>query len=242
MRDAPSASPSRLSQSLGITARLARLAWLARWSGIGVALLLATLVGVLALAQYAQYDAATDTRNTVNFSSHPIAIVLHAVGASCAPLFGLLQWSTRLRRHLPALHRWMGRVYLVVGVAIGGSAALWLSFFAYGGPVVRAGMSAVAVIWLVSSGMAYVAIRAGDVAAHRRWMMRSVALALGGVTLRIYLPLLAAADVDFLTAYRIAAWGSWLPNLAMAEAILARERRRGALGAYAANSSRSRRA
>lgn len=220
MSSAPPVTATRPRQS---ASRL--LAGAARWSGIGVAMTLSTLVGVLAVAQYAHYDPATDTRTTVNFAAHPIAIVLHAVGASFAPLLGLLQWSTRLRRRWPALHRWLGRAYLVGGVAIGGAAAFWLSFFAYGGPVVRLGMSVVAAIWMASSAMAFVAIRSGDVAAHRRWMMRSVALALGGVTLRIYLPLLAAAGVDFLTAYRIAAWGSWLPNLAIAEALLLRERR-----------------
>lgn len=224
MSGAPRVAAARRWQSaLGV------LTGAARWSGIGVAMTLSTLVGVLAVAQYAHYDPATDTRTTVNFATHPIAIVLHAIGASFAPLFGLLQWSTRIRRRWPALHRWLGRAYLVGGVAIGGAAAFWLSFFAYGGPVVRAGMSAVAAIWMVSSAKAFVAIRAGDVASHRRWMMRSVALALGGVTLRIYLPLLAAAGVDFLTAYRMAAWGSWLPNLAIAEALLLRERRRVAL-------------
>lgn len=201
-------------------------AW-ARGTGIAVALLYATLVGVLALAQYAQYDPTTDTRPTVNFANHPIAIVLHAVGGSFAPLIGLLQWSARLRRQWPGLHRWLGRVYLVAGVAIGGSSALWLSFFAYGGPVVRTGMSVVAVLWMVVSLQAFVAIRRGDVAAHRVWMMRSVALALGAVTLRVYLPALSLAGVPFLYAYRLAAWGSWLPNLAVAEWLLWRKRRTG---------------
>jgi uncharacterized membrane protein len=200
--------------------------WLLRRSGFAVALVLALLVGVLAVAQYARYDPAQDTRTTVNFAAHPVAIVLHAVGASCAPLLGLLQWSTHIRRRWPVVHRWLGRVYLVSGVAIGGTSALWLSFFAYGGPVVGVGMSLVAVCWLVFSTLAYSAIRAGDVAAHRRWMMRSVALALGGVTLRVYLPLLAASGVPFLTAYRLAAWGSWVPNLLVAELVLAAERRR----------------
>jgi uncharacterized membrane protein len=201
---------------------------LTRWSAIVVALLLATLVAVIAVAQYAMYDPATDTRTTVNFSQHPLAIVLHAFGASCAPLIGLLQWSTRLRRRWPSLHRWMGRAYLVVGACVGGSAALWLSFFAYGGQLVRVGMGAVAVLWIVFSALAWVAIREGDVRAHRRWMMRSVALALGGVTLRLYLPALSVAGVSFLLAYRLAAWGSWVPNLLVAEWLLWRERRRAA--------------
>jgi uncharacterized membrane protein len=210
-------------QAQGAASWRALRSW-ARGTGIAVTLLYATLVGVLALAQYAQYDPSTDTRPTVNFANHPYAIVLHAVGGSFAPLIGLLQWSTRLRRRWPSLHRWLGRVYLVAGVAIGGSSALWLSFFAYGGPVVRTGMSVVAVLWMVVSAQAYLAIRRGDVAAHREWMMRSLALALGAVTLRVYLPLLSLAGVPFLYAYRLAAWGSWLPNFALAEWLLRRGR------------------
>jgi len=196
--------------------------WLRRML-IAVALLLALLVGLMALAQYANYNPQTDTRNTVNFSNHPWAIVLHAVGASFAPLIGLLQWSTRLRRRWPLVHRWLGLVYLGIGVMIGGSAALWLSFFAYGGPTARAGLGIASVIWLYVSARAYMAIRDGDIRAHRVWMMRSLAMALGAVSLRVYLPALSAMGVPFLFAYRFVAWGSWVPNLLLAEWVITRE-------------------
>lgn len=207
---------------------MTRAAWYARrWvkgTIFGVALLLAVLVGLYALMQYAFYDPSTDTRATVIFAKQPVAIVLHAVGASFAPLIGLLQWSTRLRRRWPMLHRWLGRVYLVMGVAIGGSAALWLSFFAYGGPLARTGVAAMGVLWIFVSMQAFLFIRRGDVYAHRVWMLLSVALAMGAATLRVYLPLLTVADVPFLYAYWFAAWGSWLSKLAIAELLLRRER------------------
>ncbi|MBL0938918.1 MAG: DUF2306 domain-containing protein [Gemmatimonadaceae bacterium] len=195
-----------------------------RGSGVATALLLALLVGVMAVVQYARYDPLTDTRPAVNFSQHPTAIVFHALGASFAPLIGLLQWSTRLRKRWPAVHRWLGRFYVMICVLIGGMAGLWLSFFAYGGPLVRIGLNIVGVLWLFTTWKAYAAIRAGRVSEHRRWMMRSVALALGGVTLRAYLPILVISSVPFLTAYRIVAWASWVPNLLIAEYLLYRER------------------
>ena len=211
--------------------------WLRRML-IGIALLLAAVVGLVAMSQYANYDPQNDTRNTVNFASQPRALGLHALGAPFAPLIGLLQWSTRVRRRWPCVHRWLGRVYLTIGVMIGGSAALWLSFHAYGGPLSRAGFAVAAVVWLYVSAQAFLAIRGGDVRAHRVWMMRSLAMALAAVTLRVYLPVLSVSGVPFLVSYRIVAWASWLPNLLLAEWVIWRERRGGAYPIAASGAER----
>lgn len=202
----------------------------ARRTSVAVALLLSLVVALMALVQYAFYDPTVAPRSPVNFVHHPTAIVFHAVGAAFAPFIGLLQCSTRFRRRWPAWHRWLGRLYLVGCVLIGGAAGVWLSFFAYGGITVRVGLLLIGLLWFYSSWRAYVAIRNGQVAAHRRWMLRSVAMAFGGVTLRTYLLLLVLSSVPFLTAYRIVAWASWVPNLLIVEYLLRREaRRRGGL-------------
>jgi hypothetical protein len=52
---------------------------------------------------------------------------------------------------------------------------------------------------------------------HRRWMFRSFALTFAAVTLRIYLPLVQIAGLDFLPAYRAIAWLCWVPNLVVIE-------------------------
>jgi hypothetical protein len=56
---------------------------------------------------------------------------------------------------------------------------------------------------------------------HRRWMVRSFALTFAAVTLRLQLPLAAAAPIDSLDAYRAIAWLCWVPNLLAVEAFLA---------------------
>jgi Predicted membrane protein (DUF2306) len=48
-------------------------------------------------------------------------------------------------------------------------------------------------------------------------MIRSYALTLAAVTLRLYLPASIALGVDFRSAYRVISWACWLPNLAVAE-------------------------
>ncbi len=53
---------------------------------------------------------------------------------------------------------------------------------------------------------------------HREWMVRTFALALAGVTLRIELPmLLFVAHISFHVAYITVAWLCWIPNLIVAE-------------------------
>jgi mannose-6-phosphate isomerase-like protein (cupin superfamily) len=59
---------------------------------------------------------------------------------------------------------------------------------AFGGPIARLGFAGLALAWLVTGTCAYRAIRAGNVALHRRWMVRNFALTFAAVTLRLWLP------------------------------------------------------
>ena len=48
-------------------------------------------------------------------------------------------------------------------------------------------------------------------------MIRSVALILAGVTLRIQLPVSLIAGIAFDRAYPVITWSCWVPNLLLAE-------------------------
>ena len=48
-------------------------------------------------------------------------------------------------------------------------------------------------------------------------MIRSYALTLGAVTLRVYLPLFLMLGLPFEQAYPAVAWLAWVPNLIIAE-------------------------
>ena len=85
-----------------------------------------------------------------------------------------------------------------------------------GGVAARAGFAALAVCWLYTGLRAFLAIRTGAVIEHRRWMVRNFALTFAAVMLRLYLPLLMVAGIDFSTAYPVVAWACWVPNLAVA--------------------------
>jgi uncharacterized membrane protein len=99
------------------------------------------------------------------------------------------------------LHRWLGRLYLGVGVVIGGISGAVLASQAYGGPWSRAGFLGLALAWLATGAVAWHKIRHGDVEAHRRWMVRNFGLSLAAVSLRLGLPALVAGGVTMPVAY-----------------------------------------
>ena len=146
----------------------------------------------------------------------PLAVVAHRAGGATALFMGAFQLNSRIRaRYLP-VHRWMGRTY-VVAVAIGGLGALALVPHSLEGVVTHVGFGMLAVLWMATTARAYIAIKRGDRPTHRRWMIRSYALTLAAVTLRIILPAELAAGMSFHDAYQVVAWACWVPNLIVAE-------------------------
>ena len=129
---------------------------------------------------------------------------------------GPFQFVPRIRQQHLNVHRWSGRLYLIC-IGIGGLAGLYVAQFAFGGVVSIVGFSMLALLWLASGWQAYAAIRRRDIRRHREWMIRSFALTLAAVTLRIQLGLYAAAGFDFEAYYPLLAWTSWVPNMMLAE-------------------------
>lgn len=161
-----------------------------------------------------------------------LAFYLHIAFAGVALLVGPLQFVSRWRRRFPRLHRVLGRVYLV-GVGVGAltglvvstaSSVAFLGFFGFG---------TLAVLWAWTGWKAYRAVRTGRVAEHQAWMIRCFALTYAAVTLRLWVGVLVAVQTPFAgpdadpgvlfeTAYAPVAFLCWLPNIVLAEWLVAR--------------------
>jgi uncharacterized membrane protein len=177
----------------------------------GVAGYAAFAYGVLPLGSLVHPDMKA------NFLAHSTGIYTHAFASSIALVLGPFQFSARLRQEHSVLHRWLGRTYLAVGVLVGGLAGLYMSQYAFGGPVARLGFAALAVCWLYTGLRAYLAVRRGAFDEHRKWMVRNFSLTFAAVTLRLYLPASMATGVEFAMAYSVIAWLCWVPNVVFAE-------------------------
>ena len=167
-----------------------------------------------------------------NFVTRHEWLVGHAVFSSIALLTGPWQFSRRLRRRSLKVHRWLGRVYCGAVVA-GWVTSLPIAAHAQTGQVASAGFLALGAFWIVTTAIGYRKIRAGQLQAHREWMMRSFALTAAAITLRIYLPIVVVTHAPFAAGYSLIAWICWIPNLLLAEWLLRRGRVRTAIAVAA---------
>ncbi|WP_222984857.1 DUF2306 domain-containing protein [Flagellimonas meishanensis] len=139
----------------------------------------------------------------------------HISFGGLALLTGWSQFSKKIRSKNLALHRTLGKVY-VLSVAVSGICAVYIGFFATGGFISSLGFILLGLIWLFTTGKAYIAIRKKDLSLHQGMMIYSYAACFAAVTLRIWLPLLTMAFGEFLIAYKIVAWLCWVPNMVFA--------------------------
>jgi uncharacterized membrane protein len=151
--------------------------------------------------------------------ARPVAAFAHLMGGAIALAAGAFQLNNRLRTRFIEVHRWVGRSY-VLAIAMGGAAGFALALQSSAGPVARAGFGLLALLWLASTFNAYRHIRQGNSSAHRDWMIRSYALTLAAVTLRLYLPSSQLAGLPMTVAYPAISWLCWVPNLLVAEWIV----------------------
>jgi uncharacterized membrane protein len=152
-------------------------------------------------------------------------LMVHASAAGAALLLGPFQFLEFIRKRARALHRWIGRTYLLACL-VGGVAGGLLAPFTAAGPIAASGFLLLALVslWVNTLGWRAAAVKR-NFDEHKNWMIRSFSLILGAVTLRLYLPAAMMAGADFVSAYQWIAWLCWVPNLAIAEAWIASRRR-----------------
>jgi uncharacterized membrane protein len=189
-----------------------------------VLLVLSWALALYGLSFHVRGNAAFPEALAESLAAHPWGIYSHVLFGALALMAGALQFRRDILARRRALHRNIGRVY-VVSAIMTGAVGLYMARYSHGGMVTHLAFGLLSLVTIFTTGMAYVRIRAFDVAAHREWMIRSLALIFAAVTLRIELPILVAAHLGaFTPAYQIVSWLCWVPNLIWAEWYVRRTR------------------
>lgn len=187
--------------------------------GRGIVFFLAVLI---ALVSYRYVLGLPPVPDGIGSNRYRMAwLPIHAGSAATALLVGGVQFSRAVRARRPGLHRLVGRIY-TVSCLVGAAAGFVLAFGTSAGPVAGLGFGGLAVVWTATTALGWRYARTRRFDLHCRWMIRSWALTLSAVTLRLYIPLFALADVPEEPAYRIIAFLAWIPNLLLAEFLLRR--------------------
>ena len=144
----------------------------------------------------------------------PLQALAHMIAAPIALFVGPFQFLASVRARKPALHRWLGRVY-VAACLTAGVAALATAPFASGGPIAGLGFGILAAAWIAATGGAWSAATKRNFTLHRRLMRYSFAMTFAAVTLRLQIPIgvIYFGFPDYATLSVWLAYTSWIPNV-----------------------------
>lgn len=157
----------------------------------------------------------------IHITEWRVAFFVHVFSSMLVLAAGFSQFSKKLLKKRPKLHRTLGYVYVLDILMVTGPAGLLMSFYANGGLSSRIAFILLSVLWIAFTAIAlYKAIKK-DFVAHRIYMIRSFALTLSAVSLRIWKVVIAySSDMAPMDRYRIIAWLGWTLNLLIAEWII----------------------
>lgn len=157
----------------------------------------------------------------ITVTSWRIAFFTHVFTAIIALFAGFTQFSESFLRSYPKLHRSLGYLYVIDILMVTGPAALLMSFYANGGLSSQLAFIILSVLWLYFTANALRKVIKKNFAAHRNFMIRSYALTLSAITLRLWKVFFSYfTDIAPMDRYRLIAWLGWTLNLLIAEYII----------------------
>ncbi|PHN01096.1 DUF2306 domain-containing protein [Flavilitoribacter nigricans] len=169
-----------------------------------------------------------DTRT----GSATIGIGIHFAAGGIILVLGCIQLLRQVREKYPALHRWLGRLYVTASLltALGGLVFIFVKG-TIGGTVMDIGFAGYGILMFLAAVETIRHARAGRMERHRAWAIRLFALAIGSWLYRM--------DYGFWILFTDGLWHTdtftggfdyfmdfffYLPNLVVAEFFIRRQR------------------
>lgn len=153
------------------------------------------------------------------------AFYIHVFSSIFTLLAGFTQFSGYILKHHRKLHRIMGRIYVADILFINFPAGMIMAWYANGHLPSKIAFIILDSLWFWFTLRAFMEAKRGNIAAHKRFMIRSYALTFSAITLRTWKLVLSNIFIIApVTLYMIDAWIGFVPNLLLAEWIIRRNK------------------
>lgn len=160
-------------------------------------------------------------QNVVQLLHYRVAFFVHVYTSMFVLVSAIIQFSSYARKYFPTIHKISGRVYVVTILLLSGPTGLVMGYYANGGPFAQIAFCLLAILWMAFTFKGFTAVREGNITAHKKWMMRSYALTLSAISLRLWKWLLVYLfEPKPMDVYQVVAWLGWIGNLLIAEIMI----------------------
>lgn len=190
--------------------------------------LIPVLAGAARVTSLAIGAAVTD--ENARFFASPVPVIVHVVGATLFCILGALQFLPRLRKGRPSRHRYLGRIAAPAGLAAA-LAGLWMTLFYPWAPPDGVALYLTRLFFGTAMAAAliygFVLVRRRDFTHHSEWMIRAYAIGIGaGTQVLTMIPYALVVGEPTVDAKAVLMGLAWVINLAVAEWVIRRARRR----------------
>jgi hypothetical protein len=160
-------------------------------------------------------------QEVIVLNHYKIAFFTHVYSSIFLMILGAVQFSNFIQRKYTWFHRISGKLYVGILLLLSGPSGLVMSYYANGGFYAQVSFVLLSLFWMVFTFLSWFFILKKDVRKHQKFAMRSFALTLSAISLRLFKFLLVFFFEPFpMDAYRMAAWSGWIFNLLVVELII----------------------
>ena len=155
----------------------------------------------------------TDLTNSIHYR---IAFFTHVYTSLFLVLIGLFQfWNHDKFKHF---HKPLGIIYVFIILFLSAPSGLIMSFYANGGVWSKLSFVILTVLWFLFTYFAYKYAKKRDWINHQKFMLRSYALTLSAISLRLFKWIIVSTlMLPPMDTYKIVAWLGWGINLLVVE-------------------------
>ncbi|MEM6965245.1 MAG: DUF2306 domain-containing protein [Bacteroidota bacterium] len=189
------------------------------WSGL---ILFFTYQMFLIIFPYTSWEWDVDflitKQHIIHLYFYRLSFYSHIFTSLIVLLSGAFLFSNYILRKHQVVHRWAGRIYVSLLLGIAAPSGFVMGFYANGGFLAKFSFMILTPLWWWFTWKGFQTALRKDFRAHRIWMLRSYALTLSAISLRIYQMVLGAYFyMDPVVQYTLVSWVSWVGNLLVVE-------------------------
>lgn len=155
----------------------------------------------------------------IQFTHYKIAFFTHVFTSIFTLLLGLIQFSKFTRK--TSLHKPLGKAYVSIILFFAAPSGLIMSFYANGNGVSKTSFILLSLLWIYFTYKAWVKAKQKQFIIHRNFMIRSYALTLSAITLRLWKWIIVSVwNLPPMDTYILVSILGWTINLIIAEIVI----------------------
>ena len=143
---------------------------------------------------------------------------IHVYSAIFSLLAGFTQFNSKLLKNYPVIHKTIGKLYVFAVLFLAAPSGFFIGLFANGGFYSKVSFLTLSLLWFYFTLKGFLMVKSKIINLHKKFMLRSFALAFSAITLRLWKVILVYLfQPSPMDLYQIVSWLGWIPNLLLIE-------------------------